>query len=51
MQAVLENLDNWEQRVLDLVDCCPVGCKHDALALARDIEMARHSLKRMIDRP
>jgi hypothetical protein len=46
--ALLANVENWEQRVLAVAECCPVGCKHEALSLARDIEIARGSLERLI---
>ena len=47
-QALLANVDNWQRRAIEIADCCPVGCKGEALSLARDIEMARTSLARLI---
>lgn len=47
-QALLANVENWQRRALEISDCCPVGCKADALSLARDIEAARVSLMRLI---
>lgn len=40
-------MDNWKLRVEAIADTMPTGQKHDALALARDLTMAQHSLKRL----
>jgi hypothetical protein len=47
--AVLENIGNWQDRVLEIADnAIPVtGNKARALSLARDLEMAKHSLRRL----
>lgn len=47
-RALLSNVENWEARIEAIADCCPVGCKHDALSLLRDMEQARVSLVRLI---
>lgn len=47
IQAVLENMQNWQDRALHIADNCPAGTKHDALALGRDLHMARCSLIRL----
>lgn len=48
--AVLENIANWEARAEAIADNCPPGCKHDALSLAKDLEQARLSLERLVQR-
>jgi hypothetical protein len=45
--ATLENISNWEQRLVEIEKSCPVGCKHEALALLRDIHHAKISLRRL----
>jgi hypothetical protein len=45
--AVLQNIGNWEDRVLEIEQSCPPGSKILALSLARDLEMAKHSLRRL----
>jgi hypothetical protein len=45
--AVLENISNWQERVLEIEQSCPPGSKIHALTLARDLEMAKHSLRRL----
>jgi hypothetical protein len=45
--AVLQNLENWEQRCLEIADNANPGNKVRALSLARDLEMAKHSLRRL----
>jgi hypothetical protein len=47
--AVLENVRNWEQRLVEIEKTCPVGCKHEALSLLRDMEHAKISLRRLAD--
>jgi hypothetical protein len=49
-RAILANIENWERRVLELADAVPPGQKAPALHLAKDIEMARLSLIRLIQR-
>jgi hypothetical protein len=45
--ATLANISNWEQRLVEIEQNCPVGCKHEALALLRDMTHAKHSLRRL----
>ena len=49
--AVLANIGNWEERALEIADnAIPVtGNKARGLSLARDLHMARLSLKRLAD--
>lgn len=47
--AVLANIDNWRERALEIEQHANVGNKVRALSLARDLEMARLSLKRLAD--
>jgi hypothetical protein len=47
--ATLENVSNWEQRLVEIERRCPVGSKHEVLALLRDMEMAKLSLRRLAD--
>lgn len=47
--AVLANIDNWRDRCLEIEQHANPGNKVRALSLARDLEMARLSLKRLAD--
>jgi hypothetical protein len=47
MIAVLQNMDNWRERTLEIADDCNPQHKVKALSLARDLEMARVSLLRL----
>lgn len=47
IRAVLVNIDGWRNRILLIADRMPTGDRHDALHLAKDIEMARLSLCRL----
>lgn len=47
--AVLENVSNWEQRLVEIEQNASVGNKSRALALLRDMEMAKLSLRRLAD--
>jgi hypothetical protein len=47
--AVLENVQNWEQRLVEIEQNANVGNKARALALLRDMEMAKLSLRRLAD--
>jgi hypothetical protein len=49
IQAVLANMDNWKLRAEALAETMPTGSKHEALALAKDLTMAQHSLKRLAE--
>jgi hypothetical protein len=51
IQAVLENMQNWQARVEAIAETMPAGSKHEALALARDLHMARCSLIRLTKSP
>jgi hypothetical protein len=53
INAVLANIQNWEDRLSDIAEAAiPVtGNKTRALALARDMHMARLSLKRLAGHP
>ena len=48
--AVLDNIENWRDRVLEIESHANPGNKVRALALARDLEMARVSLGRLAGR-
>jgi hypothetical protein len=45
--AVLQNIQNWESRVMDAERTAAPGSKYGLLALARDMEFARRSLCRL----
>jgi hypothetical protein len=47
--AVLENIGNWEERVLEIEQNASPGNKIRALSLARDMEMCQRSLKRLAE--
>lgn len=47
--AVLANIDNWRERALEIEANANPGNKVRALSLARDLEMARLSLKRLAE--
>ena len=47
-QALLANVDNWEQRTLAIADALPLGDKRLALSLALDIRQVKCSLSRLI---
>lgn len=47
IRAVLENIDNWQERVLEIEQNANTGNKVRALSLARDLEFAKQSLKRL----
>lgn len=47
VQAVLANIQAWEDRVLEIEANANPGNKVRALALARDLEQARVSLTRL----
>ncbi len=47
VRAVLENIENWESRALEIAEHATPGNKVRALSLARDMEMARLSLTRL----
>jgi PHD/YefM family antitoxin component YafN of YafNO toxin-antitoxin module len=48
--AVLHSLAEWEQRCLEIADYANPGNKVRALSLAKDLEQARVSLQRLVDR-
>jgi hypothetical protein len=45
--ATLENVSNWEQRLIEIEQRCPVGSKHEVLALLLDMKHAKTSLRRL----
>lgn len=45
--AVLQNIENWQERVLEIEENANPGNKIRALSLARDLEMAKLSLRRL----
>jgi hypothetical protein len=45
--AVLQNIENWQERVLEIEQNTEHGNKIRALSLARDLEMAKISLRRL----
>lgn len=47
--AVLENVSNWEQRLVEIEQNANVGNKARALALLRDMKHAKLSLRRLAD--
>ena len=47
--AVLENVSNWEQRLVEIEEAAIPGNKWRILALMRDMEMAKLSLRRLAD--
>jgi hypothetical protein len=47
--AVLQNIDNWRERALEIEANCSPGNKARALSLARDLELARLSLCRLAE--
>lgn len=50
VEAVLANIDNWRERCLEIEANANPGNKARALSLARDLEQARVSLKRLSER-
>ena len=48
VQAVLENVADWEVRCLEIAEHEPPGNKSRALSLARDMEQCRVTLTRMV---
>lgn len=49
IKAVLENVSNWEQRIIEIEENANVGNKSRAIALLRDMKMAKLSLRRLAD--
>lgn len=47
INAVLENIRNWEERLAEIERNANVGNKARVLALMRDLEFARRSLCRL----
>lgn len=47
IKAVLENVQNWEDRIEGIAEGCPAGSKHEALSLLRDMKFAKLSLERL----
>ena len=47
--ATLANIENWEQRLVEIEEAAIPGNKARILALMRDIHFAKLSLKRLSD--
>lgn len=47
MVAVLQNMENWRERSLEIAEDAHPESRVKALSLARDLEMARISLQRL----
>jgi hypothetical protein len=47
--AVLENVSNWEQRLVEIEEAAIPGNKARILSLMKDMQFAKLSLKRLAD--